>query len=217
MFSSFYCSQVDDYTHCTLKEDCWLRTTGHHHPGFPRQPLDTLIHIGYDGPIPDYYCRPYQKHGLPCCEVQVEIPINPEASLTGTVIRGDLDEAVERMAHLALTTMCEQHLPETASLAILLYLIRDQAEPDRQQHLKTICDVTQELFLPGWVQMAKYARYMFNLHLETTRIMAAYRTCVDISFAALQAHRIINVELHREYSPGIVFIFFQGRKDLYPV
>jgi hypothetical protein len=40
---------------------------------------------------------------------------------------------------------------------------------------------------------------------------------VDISFAALQAHRIVNVALHREYSPGIIFIFSQGRNDLYHV
>jgi hypothetical protein len=40
---------------------------------------------------------------------------------------------------------------------------------------------------------------------------------VDVSYAAPQAHRIVNVALHREYSPGIVFIFFQGRKYLYYV
>ncbi len=31
---------------------------------------------------------------------------------------------------------------------------------------------------------------------------------IDILYAAPQAHRIINVEFHQEYSPGIVFIFF---------
>jgi hypothetical protein len=40
---------------------------------------------------------------------------------------------------------------------------------------------------------------------------------VDDSYAALQAHRIVNVALHSEYSLGIVFIFSQGRKDLYHV
>jgi hypothetical protein len=40
---------------------------------------------------------------------------------------------------------------------------------------------------------------------------------VDVSYAALQAHGIVNVALHRKYSPGIVFIFLQGRKDLYHV
>jgi hypothetical protein len=40
---------------------------------------------------------------------------------------------------------------------------------------------------------------------------------VDVSYAARQAHRIINVALHREYSLGIVFIFSQGRKNVYHV
>jgi hypothetical protein len=40
---------------------------------------------------------------------------------------------------------------------------------------------------------------------------------VDVSYAALQAHEIVNVALHREYSPGIVFIFSHGRKYLYHV
>jgi hypothetical protein len=40
---------------------------------------------------------------------------------------------------------------------------------------------------------------------------------VDISYAAPQAHIIVNVALHREYYSGIIFIFSQGRKDLYHV
>jgi hypothetical protein len=40
---------------------------------------------------------------------------------------------------------------------------------------------------------------------------------VDISYTASQAYRIVNIALHREYSPGIIFIFSQGRKDLYHV
>jgi hypothetical protein len=40
---------------------------------------------------------------------------------------------------------------------------------------------------------------------------------VDVSYAATQAHGIVNVALHLEYSPGIIFIFSQWRKDLYHV
>jgi hypothetical protein len=40
---------------------------------------------------------------------------------------------------------------------------------------------------------------------------------VDISYVAPQAHGIINVALHREYSPSIVFIFSKGRKYLYQI
>jgi hypothetical protein len=34
---------------------------------------------------------------------------------------------------------------------------------------------------------------------------------VDVSYAASQAHEIVNVALHWEYSPHIILIFFQGR------
>jgi hypothetical protein len=40
---------------------------------------------------------------------------------------------------------------------------------------------------------------------------------VDVSYAAPQVHRIVNVSLHQEYYLDIVFIFSQGRKDLYHV
>jgi hypothetical protein len=40
---------------------------------------------------------------------------------------------------------------------------------------------------------------------------------VDVLYAAPQAYGIVNVTLHWEYSPGIVFIFSQGRNDLYHV
>jgi hypothetical protein len=46
---------------------------------------------------------------------------------------------------------------------------------------------------------------------------AAPEMLVDISYAAPQAHGIVNVALYREYPLGIAFIFFQGRKDLYHV
>jgi predicted nicotinamide N-methyase len=45
----------------------------------------------------------------------------------------------------------------------------------------------------------------------------ALEMLVDIFYAAPQAHAIVTVALHREYSPGIVFIFSQGRKDIYHV
>jgi hypothetical protein len=48
-------------------------------------------------------------------------------------------------------------------------------------------------------------------------VITPFYIIVDISYAALQAHEIVNVALHQEYSPGIVFIFSQGRKDLYHV
>jgi hypothetical protein len=39
----------------------------------------------------------------------------------------------------------------------------------------------------------------------------------DVLYAVPQAHEIVNIALHGEYSPGIIFIFSLGRKDLYHV
>jgi hypothetical protein len=43
----------------------------------------------------------------------------------------------------------------------------------------------------------------------------AAEVIIDVSYAGMQAHGIVNVALHWEYSPGI--IFSQERKDLYHV
>jgi hypothetical protein len=45
-------------------------------------------------------------------------------------------------------------------------------------------------------------------HEEGAGVRRCGRVGIDVSYAAPQAHEIINVALHREYSPGIVFIFF---------
>jgi hypothetical protein len=57
-------------------------------------------------------------------------------------------------------------------------------------------------------------KHKFGITGPNTLLM---ETVVDVSYAALQVHGIINVPLHRVYSPSIVFIFSQGRKDLYHV
>jgi hypothetical protein len=59
-------------------------------------------------------------------------------------------------------------------------------------------------------------------YIDREKILASSPTTaperlVDISYAAPQAHGIVNVALDWEYSPGIVFIFSQGRKYLYHV
>jgi hypothetical protein len=105
---------MDNYPHCTLGEDSWLRTTGRHRPGFPRVLLYALVRLSYDGSIPIYHSRLFQAHGLTCCELRMDIPINPTAPWTRVVIGGDMEDAIEKIAHVALTTMCEQHLADTA-------------------------------------------------------------------------------------------------------
>jgi hypothetical protein len=40
------------------------------------------------------------------------------------------------------------------------------------------------------------------------RGIAVVRVVVDVSYAFPQGHGIVNAAIHREYSPGIIFIFF---------
>jgi hypothetical protein len=161
----FYCSQMnmDEYPHCTLDEDSWLWTMGRHCPVFPQVLLYALVQLSYDGLIPVYCCRPFQAHSLMCCKVLVEIPINPVAPWTRAVIGGDLDDAIEKMAYVALTVMCEQRLADTINTSIVLILIRDQEEPEWRQCLEAAGDLTRKKFNVGWAHMAKYAQYLFNL------------------------------------------------------
>jgi hypothetical protein len=48
---------------------------------------------------------------------------------SGSVIGSELDTGVEMMAHIALTSLCEDRLTATAALPIALLLIRDQENP----------------------------------------------------------------------------------------
>jgi hypothetical protein len=68
-------------------------------------------------------------HGLDRCEVSVTIPFDPTEPWSGSVIGSEPDTDVEMMAHIALTSLCEDHLAATAALPIVLLLIWNQENP----------------------------------------------------------------------------------------
>jgi hypothetical protein len=76
---------------------------------------------------PEYYGRLFEGHDLQHCEVYVEIPSHPvflDGSPWSTCsIGADMSDAMEKAAHMALTTLCSQNLPTTASMPISLYPI----------------------------------------------------------------------------------------------
>jgi hypothetical protein len=55
----------------------------------------------------------------------VEIPFNPMVPWMGTVVGSEIDDDVEKMAHVMLTSLCESRLSATAEMPIMLFLIRD--------------------------------------------------------------------------------------------
>jgi hypothetical protein len=84
---------------------------------------DALIHLSYDGVVPLYRCRSFQGHGLNIYEVKVKIHLNPTASWKGSIIGSEHDDAIEKMAHIALTSLCERSLIATAAMPIVLFTI----------------------------------------------------------------------------------------------
>jgi hypothetical protein len=53
------------------------------------------------------------------------IPFDPTESWSGSIISSEPDTAIELMAHIALTSLCEDHLATTAALPIALLLIQN--------------------------------------------------------------------------------------------
>jgi hypothetical protein len=90
---------------------------------------DTLIHLGYDGDAPVYHCRLFMAYGLDRCEVSVMIPSDPTQLWSGSVIDSEPDTGDRRMVHIALTSLCEDHLAATAALPIVLLPIQNQENP----------------------------------------------------------------------------------------
>jgi hypothetical protein len=68
----------------------------------------------------------------------VTIPFDPTEPWSGSIIDSEPDTSVELMAHIALTTLCEDRLTATAALPIALLPIWDQENPIWQQHLEAV-------------------------------------------------------------------------------
>jgi hypothetical protein len=57
------------------------------------------------------------------------IPLDPAHPWSGSVIGNEPDTGVEMMAHITLTSLCEDRLTATAALPITLLLIWNQENP----------------------------------------------------------------------------------------
>jgi hypothetical protein len=154
---SVFQMELNDYPHCDLAEDERMCSTGQHCPGSPRVLYDTLIRLCYDGDAPVYHCRLSTAHSMDQCEVSVMIPFDPTEPWSGSIISSEPDTGVELMAHVALTSFCEDHLAATAALPITLLAIQDQGNPVWQQHLEAMSNLKGPHFHAGMTSLARYA------------------------------------------------------------
>jgi hypothetical protein len=90
------------------------------------------------------------------CEVSMMIPFDPMEPWSGSVISSELDTGVELMAHMALTSLCEDRLVATAALTIMLLPIRDQENPVWQQHLEAVSNLMGPHFHARITSLAMY-------------------------------------------------------------
>jgi hypothetical protein len=121
IFVSVFQMELNNYPHFDLTEDGRLCSTGQNCLGFPRVLYDALIRLGYDGDAPVYRCRLSTAHGMDQCEVSVMISFDPTEPWLGSIIGSDPDTGVELMVHVALTSLCEDHLAATAVLPITFF------------------------------------------------------------------------------------------------
>jgi hypothetical protein len=93
----------------------------------------------------------------------------------GTAVGSEVDDAIEKMAHVALTSLCERSLAATTDTLLALFLICNQEEPEWQQHHEAMCDITSLQFSYDSTYLAKYTRYLFNLQHKTGRMIIEQR------------------------------------------
>jgi cell division protein FtsB len=104
------------------------------------------------------------------------IPFDPVRPWSGSVIDSEPDIGIEMMAHIALTSLCEDRLTATATLPITLLPIRDQENPVWQQRLAAVSYFKSPHFHAGMTSLTRYVQYLFNLQHNTARTGIQQRT-----------------------------------------
>jgi hypothetical protein len=122
-----------------------------------------LLHLGYNGDVLVYRCHMSMAHGMDRCEVNVMIPLNSIELWMGTIISTKLDDTVEQVAQVALTSLCKSRLAATAALPISLFPIHNQGDPMWKQHHEAMSDPEGPHFHAGMAVIAEYTQYSFNL------------------------------------------------------
>jgi hypothetical protein len=87
----------------------------------------------------------------------------------------ELDETVEQMAEVVLTSLCESHFADTATMPIVLFLIRNQEDPVWKQRLEAVSNPEGSHFHASMATLVEYAHHMFNLQANTARTVTQQR------------------------------------------
>jgi hypothetical protein len=81
----------------------------------------------------------------------------------------ELDETVEQMAQVTLTSLCESCLVDTAAMPITLFLIHNQEDPMWKQCLEAVSNPEGPHFHADMAALVEYMQHKFNLQASTAR------------------------------------------------
>jgi hypothetical protein len=84
------------------------------------------------------------------------IPFDPIEPWLGSVIDSEPNTGIEMMAHIALTSLCEDRLTATAALPIVLPPIQNEENPVWQQCLEAVFNLEGPHFHAGMTSLARY-------------------------------------------------------------
>jgi hypothetical protein len=122
------------------------------------------------------------------CKVSVTIPFDPMEPWLGSVIGKEPDTGVELMAHITLTSLCEDLLTATAALPITL--------------LEAVSNLKGPHIHAGMTLLAKYMQYLFNFQHNTIRTgmqqcthLAAYKKSATVATYEMERLRHENAIL----------------------
>jgi hypothetical protein len=61
----------------------------------------------------------------------------------------DMDDGIEKAAHMALTALCSENLAATAGMPISLYPIQDRSDPEWKARMDEVSNVFQVHYHSG--------------------------------------------------------------------
>jgi hypothetical protein len=138
---------------------------------------DVLVQTGYGDTPPEYYGRLFREYGLQRYEVYVYIPSHPVfpdgSPWSAWAIGPNMDDAMEKAAHMAPTVLCSQNLSATTGTPISLYLIQDRSDPEWKDRMDEASNIYRIHHHSGWMYVARYAQHQFQLQHDTQHIVAA--------------------------------------------
>jgi hypothetical protein len=173
---------MDDYPYATLGADGWFCCDGLHHQGFLTLLRGMLHRFGYTG-ISAYRGRSYRQFGLGRCKVHVEISAhftNSTMMAWFTTAQGDdLDDALERAAHQALTEFCERHLQVLDDTVIVFLPIQNEGNTVWSERVATIGDSEFSTHHAGWALTTRYSQHVSSLLQKVIATGAHLCPCLE--------------------------------------